>query len=659
MSNLASKYKGPNPSVARPLLNSPLNPEHLYNFLTEFIFSQNINNVGQEYLFDFGDSLFYTIQQVTHLKLSSNEVKKKEKAEWVRIFLKVFIEHGFIGFIMLSGLLKGYQIIKSNEKRYPIGELITEVEDAFLTSLDSVIKENQDIIVPGEQSKMNPKKEIIAYICGQTIPSIPDEQLIKFNSKGIIMQLCSSIIFENPRIFQNGVFIKNITQDILNDNNQKWTINSKSHKSLQNKTNDFIFKELPRISWGISKLVLFVDKDEIMNLLNLIYSFAVEVFRLWEECPLSLVEKEESLDEETKKATPLLWSIFKALLFSITLIFKSIVDLSLFQPEICEKQERKLIILTYSYLYFITSKFALYGFSMHKKVFFSVLDKSLDDEIEANSLIEVCRPLDGNNSPSNKSRITYYLLVIEQLMKAINDNMVEQEILPFIYPYIKDNKDSLLFESVHLVIFAIFFNKKRVSKDLASFYCSLLLEGYPNIFTIIQLRTAYSEVIKYTSETDDALCWLCLDKLIKKIENITPESKELNDYSNKSLKSESTSSNLSDSSKSPSNQNEDDSTNNVMLNNNDPESIQAAALYLRRGHLLLTLIDQVQFVNLIIIKTLLEKIKEFLEAEPNGIGKLALKKVLFDTLSMGLDYTKKDVCVKWWLSEGSKIIVSQ
>lgn len=174
------------------------------------------------------------------------------------------------------------------------------------------------------------------------------------------------------------------------------------------------------------------------------------------------------------------------------------------------------------------------------------------------------------------------------------------------------------------------------------------------------MRTAYSTVIKFTSETDDALCWLCLDKLIKKIESITPPSKELGDDSTKSLKSdpaESTSSNSSDSSKSSPGQNKEDPTSNVTLDN-DPEKIQNAALYLRRGHLLLTLIDQVQFVNLIFIETLLTKIKEFLEAEPIGIGKLALKKVLFDTLSTGLDYTKKDVCVRWWLSEGSKITAS-
>lgn len=50
---------------------------------------------------------------------------------------------------------KGYQITKSNKKRYKIGELIAEVEDSFFTSLDSVIKENQDTIVLGEPNKMS------------------------------------------------------------------------------------------------------------------------------------------------------------------------------------------------------------------------------------------------------------------------------------------------------------------------------------------------------------------------------------------------------------------------------------------------------------------------------------------------------------------------
>lgn len=96
MSNLAS--------VARLLLSPSWDPEYISNLLTDFISSQN-NNFDQERSFDSGVSLFYTIQQVANLKLSSNDVKKREKVEWVRIFLKVFMVHGFIGFIMLGGLL--------------------------------------------------------------------------------------------------------------------------------------------------------------------------------------------------------------------------------------------------------------------------------------------------------------------------------------------------------------------------------------------------------------------------------------------------------------------------------------------------------------------------------------------------------------------------
>ncbi|CAG8747351.1 11197_t:CDS:1, partial [Funneliformis mosseae] len=89
-------------------------------------------------------------------------------------------------------------------------------------------------------------------------------------------------------------------------------------------------------------------------------------------------------------------------------------------------------------------------------------------------------------------------------------------------------------------------------------------------------------------------------------------------------------------------------------------NLTKAALYLRRGHLLLTLIDQVKSVNLIFMENLLTKIKEFLkeersdgkESDGSGVGLSALQKVLFDVLSNELDYTKKEFGVKWWLSEG-------
>ncbi|CAJ0638080.1 8238_t:CDS:2 [Entrophospora sp. SA101] len=86
--------------------------------------------------------------------------------------------------------------------------------------------------------------------------------------------------------------------------------------------------------------------------------------------------------------------------------------------------------------------------------------------------------------------------------------------------YLKDKSEIRLYESVHVVILAMFSTKKRISPKLSPFYCNLLLQAYPDLLTVGQLRAAYSIVIRSLSETDDALAWVCLEKLIKAIENL-------------------------------------------------------------------------------------------------------------------------------------------
>ncbi|CAG8584486.1 14383_t:CDS:10 [Acaulospora morrowiae] len=669
-SSTMNQYIGPNAEIAKLLLTPSPNLEYLQTLLNHFLSLQN--NVGQKYTLNLGFSLFYMFQQITYLKLSSDETGTRERIEWIRAFLRVFSMQGFVGFVGLSGLLNGYQMAESRQgKRLLMGKLIVEVEGAFFQSLDSIAIPTgwNENIAQEEEGFLDAKKETVAYICGYCIPSIPLKRLEGCNAKGTIVNICALVILKSPRIFHDGEFVNHITRDVHNDPDRRWKVDSPSYKTLQEKKNNLLFRGLPRISRGISSLALVSDKNTILNLFTLqhvyrIYSFSAKLFAAWEECPLSLIENEESLDEETKLATPLLWTILKPIVFFVTVIFKYIVDQSLYQPEICGQEERKLIILSYSYLYFINSKFSLYGFPTYKKVFFSVLDRSLDEESESKILVNSCQPPDGI-TPTKRSQITYYLLVVEQLMAALDDDTLENYVLPFIYPYINDKSDSQLFESAHSVILSVFSNFKRVSKELAPYYCTMLLEGYSMLFTIVQFRAAYAAVIKSLSEIDDALVWLCLDKLIKKIEVtqndsistelgiservhedelISPsepsDGKPVNSTSDKNSSKSGVESILSDDSSNDDSKNEYQSVVDVDV-----------ALYLRRGHLLLTLIDQIQNVNLLFLETLLTKIKEFLQAEPDGVGKFALKKALFDALSMNLDYTKKEVGVRWWLAE--------
>src|SRR2546421_599850 len=90
-----------------------------------------------------------------------------------------------------------------------------------------------------------------------------------------------------------------------------------------------------------------------------------------------------------------------------------------------DKIERSLILSTFSHLYFITSRFSIYGFPIYNVLFYVFPD---------------------------------YLFSYK------------------FFRYLKDKSKIQLFESAHVVILAIFSTKKRISTKLSPFYCDLLLE---------------------------------------------------------------------------------------------------------------------------------------------------------------------------------------
>ncbi|CAG8444981.1 15727_t:CDS:10 [Rhizophagus irregularis] len=547
-------YRGPHASISKILLNSSSSLSFIKDILKDFISSEN--EIDKEYTFNKGLAIFYMLQYTSNKKLNDNRLWKSDKVEWVRALLSVFeYENNFLGFVGLAGFLNGYQLLKSNKKRKKIGELISEVENAFLKSIDSIV----------DQVNEDAKKETITYICAQCISFISIAQLRELNSKTRLMHLLMSVVLENPRLFQDGKFLDEIEQDITK--NQSW--NAKSFKVLEEKVNDIFFKELSKISLAISKLTQIVNNNDISSLLLRINKFSINLYKTWDESPTLSLTKEDSLEPENKENMKLLWQVFKFILFTITMIFKSIADRSLFEPHIFENQERMMILLAYSYLYFITSKFSLYGFSVYKKVFFNILNQIIVNN-NSGEMIDIIKniELDMNvYKPHEKCRVVYYLLVIEQVIKM-----------------------------------------------------------YPSKIDIRQLRIAYTAVLKSLSDIDDTLVWLCLDILIKKIESISnPNTGSISqNTTNKDLEQQLI--------------NQQEQINQKLKvfeqkKQDEQENLVKAILYLKKGHLLLTLIDQIKSINLIFMENLLTKIKD------NEI-----------------DYTKKNVGVNWWLNEGSKLL---
>ncbi|CAG8640452.1 2411_t:CDS:10 [Ambispora leptoticha] len=636
-------YNGPYGTFAKIFLRPDINFDYLEEVASDLLSSEREH--GERYTIDAGFRIFLLFFNVSIAKLATRESSSIEKVTWVRTLLRVFKSQDFLGLVSVGGLLRGYQLHKANQKRRIVGELISEVEDVFMELLDKILDEHFE-------SADDDIKDTIAFLCGRCLASIPTRRLQHLRKKTKLLELIIKVIINNPRTFQGGQFIRDITEEIGAHKEIKWTKEFQSYKNLQTLSKQAPFTEMGPISRAVGKLIKIDEKEDLINILYHISDFAHNLYLLWEKCPLSRIVNEELMDGETKQATPLLWHIFKTILFTITMIFKAIVDNSLVKNGYCDKGEEKIdMLLTFSHLYFITIRFDLYGFPVYKEIFFNILNQLMETSL-CNEVLDILKPI--------------------EVMKVLEDEIVEQKLLPTLCPYLTDNSKIYLFESAHSTVLAIYVTQKRISRDFSSYYSNLLLEGYPAYLSIEQLRAAYATMIKSLSETDDALVWYCLESLLNKIESLPTSNLELSEqkstnitYTTKTNENETKESSESGSSDSittttaGTNNNEtkessESDSSNIYPNASEKDAI-SAALYLQRGHLLLTLIDQVGTVNLIFLETLLFKIKYLISLESNGIAKSALQKALFDVLSKNLDYTKKDAGVKWWLNEGREI----
>ena len=76
---------------------------------------------------------------------------------------------------------------------------------------------------------------------------------------------------------------------------------------------------------------------------------------------------------------------------------------------------------------------------MYKKVFFSVLNQVIVNN-NSEEIIEIMKNIGSDmafDKPHEKSRVVYYLLVIEQIVKVLDDDYLENYILPELdeYPF--------------------------------------------------------------------------------------------------------------------------------------------------------------------------------------------------------------------------------
>lgn len=76
-----------------------------------------------------------------------------------------------------------------------------------------------------------------------------------------------------------------------------------------------------------------------------------------------------------------------------------------------------------------------------------------------------------------QARLLFFINLIEQVMKQVNEKVLEEDILPVVYPIVKWTTilDKDLYESAHAAILSVFSSQKQISRELAGVYASILI----------------------------------------------------------------------------------------------------------------------------------------------------------------------------------------
>lgn len=209
---------------------------------------------------------------------------------------------------------------------------------------------------------------------------------------------------------------------------------------------------------------------------------------------------------------------------------------------------------------------------------------------------------------------------------------------------------------------SVFLTNKRIAKNVAPFYSNLLLAHFPREINIDQLRAAFTTMIRSLSETEDALAWLCVEKLLEQIQAYDQEIATLAEVAGapKVVVSEeeeralvSVATELSQDLSPQAAASHLPSLGTHAIASTMPRSLEPMRLLelqKERGQLLLALFDQLSSLNLVFVETLGGKIRELVAQETSATARQALLKCLLDVIGgPQVDHTKRDWAVKWYL----------
>ncbi|ORZ05842.1 hypothetical protein BCR42DRAFT_427873 [Absidia repens] len=428
---------------------------------------------------------------------------------------------------VIAGIVRMLQF-NQGQKTTKIQEISQKAQELFITHFNNLLQQSMD---RHQTASFSLNQDTLAYFSGQCLPNMPVKIMKSLDSKALL-QVLISFYSTSDRLWKEGQIIRGLKDDTVLVELQKNTL----------------YKEIGRISRAIGKVIqVLLEQDvqggpeAIQSSIDRLDGLSYNVFIDWDQYTAEHEGTTKTGDEQKlyNNVESNMWAIFKTMVFAYTAILKSVaVDVADGQGLIQVPHAVQGILSIYANLNFINEKLgSANGFQAYQETLTNSVAylKHDDNKCQLNKLMSLAFREYGSNSytsdqtPSTniishiqRCRLLFFMNLAEQVMPELDEQVLEQDILPVIYPILKWKTiiDKDLYESAHAATLSIFSAQKPVSRELAGGYASILINNFPEPLTHHQIRLAYVTMVQSLCELDDSVAWLTVQHVLEKINQL-------------------------------------------------------------------------------------------------------------------------------------------
>ncbi|KJZ72908.1 hypothetical protein HIM_07671 [Hirsutella minnesotensis 3608] len=429
--------------------------------------------------------------------------------EWARAVVKGADDRSrrWQHLLVLTGVLLG---MEGDGRRSLSWSLRGNLEQAVVTATNFALDQTVQDGLPASASIMT--------ALNFAFPILSDANKARINHSVLLPIAVWALTGEEG--FGDGRFLIGVGNDTVESSSHvlRWPANSSSFHTIQGLEKQPLMANLG----PLSKLAAFAvqharDSAAVLHAQETLLVFTSRVFNEWHKIALSGVDADfesKQLAPETLRTTwPLLWQVFRKLMFGCVAILQAIVSRSLLDPNMLAHNvgpslaAKSLHILRN--LCFISSRSGNNTFQVYTFSYLTSLDVLSRDALASESFLRDLRMANvGSFPPSCLQRTLdiFHLNVAEHLPLALSTDACEALIIePAIAHLSHDGPMSLstveLFESAHSAILSVLASPQHspLTIRFTPFYIVKLFQSFPHHISPRQFRVAFKTIMEIVS----------------------------------------------------------------------------------------------------------------------------------------------------------------